>query len=141
MNIATLTENIANDLQQGLPRDLVIQYWNAKAGSNSPTSRQESPQRPRAVAASPKLSVTSIRKADADDILSMFCKVAEKHSYVCIAKAMYGADQGHGCGGKIAQWVNGIISPQNKSIERMRTFLIEFAKGQHELQAARKRRR
>jgi len=139
MSITTLSENLTNDLlnnilndvEQGLPRDLVVSYWTAKQNAKSGNS-----PRPRAVADNTPMTsaraLNRIRNADNDRIIALLAQATVDYSYNSIARAIYGEDADPGKGFKIRKWALGITNPMQRSIEEVRQFLIDLANGQHQ---------
>ena len=138
MNTATLAENIANDLEQGLPKELVIRYWQAKAGDSNEGDSISRERRPRAIRSSLSDSekhakaIDRIRRAGNDRIITLLEKASETYSYNSIARAIYGVDSSKGHGYKVRKWATGITSPHQMGIEKVRSFLIDVAEGRHQ---------
>lgn len=133
-NIATLAENIGNDLALGLDKALVIRYWEARQSANSnntaPTAPVKKASRPRAVESNQAENAT-IRNADKNGVISLLGQAIRRHSCTSIARAMYGEDASPSRGDTIKKWGLGLQNPMRRSVENIRVFLIGEANGDY----------
>jgi len=128
INVADLVGNIANDIEQGLDKSLIIQYWTTKLGQEQ-QQEQESPS-PRS---SNRSRIQIIREADRDTIIEMLAGVVESYSYSSIARCIFGdlsCEVASSRGYAVKKWTRGLLTPTASSIEKVRAFLIGLEHGE-----------
>ena len=130
INIEAVVSGITSDIEQGLDKNLIIQYWTNKIGNRQTASLETEPSsRPRARRGRPT-NIEVIQSADNDNIIERMAAAAQDYSYNSIAEAMYGEGRGRAYGFKIKKWSQGLQNPTQRSIEQMRAFLVALEQGE-----------